>query len=315
MTQFWKINEIKRLKEAYNKVYFTYTPHAIAKILLPLFPNRHLMSIDNKINRMIREKELPEPMRINHFDDVSNLMDHFPRFNLARKIKPPVLVLADLHIPFTNITFLNKAVDAAKKQGIDKLAIVGDFFDFNFFSKHRYTGESSQDKIEVELAVAERIMNTLLKHFKEVYFCFAWHDYRITAAMDYGLSVERVVNILDLKENKEKLFVSPYSYAYVGKEWMIVHPSRGRKIKGSTARSLVSRYEKSCIVFHQHYSSFQIDPSGNHLVVDCGDCADHEKMKYTQINATDYPKSDNAYAIIHKDERLELIIDHPLIFQ
>lgn len=242
---------------------------------------------------------------------LDELVAQFPIVKPSIKIEPPVILTGDWHLPYVNLAWFRSLLMIARETGIRSLAVIGDFHNFDFFSKYWADSRASAELQEKEFATGEKLLDEAMGIFKRVYFCFSGHDRRPNRLLQGALTTRRWFGLIRPGRSLKDVYISPFSWAEVGKTWIAMHPRRGRKIKGSLVREMVSRRRKSTATFHQHYSSWAIDPSGNDSCVDVGSMCDRNRIGYMNIDLTPYPEGDNAFLVIDRQERGHLFVDHP----
>ncbi len=242
---------------------------------------------------------------------LDDLIAQFPIIKPSFKIAPPCILTGDWHLPYVNLGWFRSLLLVARETGIRSLAVIGDFHNFDFFSKYWADSRASAELQEKEFVAGEKLLDEAMGVFKQIYFCFSGHDRRPNRLLQGALTTSRWYGLIRPGRSMQDIYISPFAWAEVGETWIAMHPRRGRKIKGSLVREMVSRRRKSTATFHQHYSSWAIDPSGTDACVDVGSMCDRNRIGYMNVDLTPYPEGENAFLLIDKNERGHLFVDHP----
>jgi predicted phosphodiesterase len=151
--------------------------------------------------------------------------------SILEKPKRKILILSDLHVPFTNESKLQKAIDLNRTA--DMVVIGGDFLDMYGCSRHR---KRKSVPHEVEIDTGVRVLEYLSETFPWVTIIRGNHDSRamkkVQDAVDPSLLYLFDTEPLDL-------MVRPFSNVqYVGNWWtqigdaLIAHAERSSTVEG-----------------------------------------------------------------------------------
>jgi hypothetical protein len=109
-----------------------------------------------------------------------------------------------------------------------------------------------------------------------------------------------------------RLFVPPYQLGRVqlswydevhvtsaGQEYVVCHQYQYRQNKLSISNDLALKYQKNCIVFHQHHTAKGRDKYNRFTIVDCGGLHDQDMMAYVNLVPSTMPRMNNGFVYLH----------------
>lgn len=114
-------------------------------------------------------------------------------FKKALKVKKNVLVIGDLHLPFTLDGYLEHCIKVYKKYNCDTVVFIGDILDLHFTSYHETSTEGYGATQEHDLSV--KMLRKWYKAFPKAYVTIGNHDALIyRKAMSAGISKRWIQN-------------------------------------------------------------------------------------------------------------------------
>ena len=114
-------------------------------------------------------------------------------FKKALKVKKNVLVIGDLHLPFTLDGYLEHCIKVYKKYNCDTVVFIGDILDLHFTSYHETSTEGYGATQEHDLSV--EMLRKWYKAFPKAYVTIGNHDALIyRKAMSAGISKRWIQN-------------------------------------------------------------------------------------------------------------------------
>ena len=130
----------------------------------------------------------------NAFFDNSNWENKaIESFKKALKVKKNVLVIGDLHLPFTLEGYLEHCIKVYKKYNCDTVVFIGDILDLHFTSYHETSTEGYGATQEHDLSV--EMLRKWYKAFPKAYVTIGNHDALIyRKAMSAGISKRWIQN-------------------------------------------------------------------------------------------------------------------------
>ena len=133
----------------------------------------------------------------NAFFDVSRGFNYEKKaietFKKALEVKKNVLVIGDLHLPFTLDGYLEHCIKVYKKYSCDTVVFIGDILDLHFTSYHETSTEGYGATQEHDLSV--EMLKKWYKAFPKAYVTIGNHDALIyRKAMSAGISKRWIQN-------------------------------------------------------------------------------------------------------------------------
>ena len=133
----------------------------------------------------------------NAFFDVSRGFNYEKKaietFKKALEVKKNVLVIGDLHLPFTLDRYLEHCIKVYKKYNCDTVVFIGDILDLHFTSYHETSTEGYGATQEHDLSV--EMLRKWYKAFPKAYVTIGNHDALIyRKAMSAGISKRWIQN-------------------------------------------------------------------------------------------------------------------------
>ena len=133
----------------------------------------------------------------NAFFDVSRGFNYEKKaietFKKALEVKKNVLVIGDLHLPFTLEGYLEHCIEVYKKYNCDTVVFIGDILDLHFTSYHETSTEGYGATQEHDLSV--EMLRKWYKAFPKAYVTIGNHDALIyRKAMSAGISKRWIQN-------------------------------------------------------------------------------------------------------------------------
>lgn len=168
-----------------------------------------------------------------------------------------VIIFADAHIPYHDVSFFNKVLDTAEKLKIRTCVIAGDFWDFrNLYKKDVQTkGMGWIDELQT---VVTDVMNVLLETFDNIYILEGNHEFRLVRFLESRDDAQKLYSLIF---NNPKIHISKYQYCTIN-SWLVVQHKANTKVKLSKLEKVVNVNRKSMIVFHSHRFVFGAHDSG-----------------------------------------------------
>ena len=222
-----------------------------------------------------------------------------------------MVVTSDFHVPYVDEKLFEKLMNTPKETGIRTLAITGDLFDADSFSRFTPMAPTCSFKDECE-AVKARLAS-LLEVFQTIYICRGNHEKRIVDANIGKINMRELICLAipdgmskEQFGQRVKVTSDDHITAYVGDEkWLLSHPRNYRIINLSVARDLASKHKCSQIVAHGHQLASGFDRSGTYRLIDGGGLFDKYKLAYLR-ETTCYPETKNGFIILD-NMRVEVV--------
>lgn len=198
-----------------------------------------------------------------------------PRVTIPHlEVTRPLLVLADIHVPFQNHEWIDDIIELATTWGATDVLLAGDAIDAASVSK--FEKRPSTPSIPDEIREWGRFEEYLLTHFRQVHWILGNHEARLGKSMDWAIPVSELVAGQFVKDRGRVRVYDSYA-VQVNTDWRIEHPkSHGRM----AAVNLTITHHMNVAIAHTHHADVQRDPSGKYHAIRIGAAADHTRMDY-----------------------------------
>jgi len=166
-----------------------------------------------------------------------------------------VVFIGDFHIPFHDYKLFELLTKFLKFFKPQKCFILGDLLDC--YSVSKFDKDPKRlGNLQLELDLAENIIDKIYKHCKDITFLEGNHEYRITKHLRqnpqlYGLDCLSIPSLLHFAQKNVKFY--PYLHAPIKyHKFQITHGHIIRKYSGWTAKGLYEKYGGCGICGHSH---------------------------------------------------------------
>lgn len=245
------------------------------------------------------EQDFPEVPELEievHSDYLVNDKTPIERFTPLTR-EGDVMLTCDWHIPLHKPELINTMIQCAKREGINKLIIAGDYFNMETFSSFLpYQPEAS---LELERHDGNVVMKTLLRTFDEIDFIWGNHDFRLSRKLGFKKSFEECMQWMlgGLSEKEmEKLRFSELDYMHYypegegsGRQFRICHPRDYSKSPLTGAKALSEKHGCSIFTAHSHHFAIGVAADGYNLLIEGGGFFDKTRTEYIQ-KSTKHPE-------------------------
>lgn len=203
------------------------------------------------------------------------------------------LVLADLHCPYHDESFITEAL----RQKPEQIIIAGDLLDLDSLS--RYSKAHNIARLETELEITGQMV-LFLAQYAPVYITKGNHDARFFDKLDTPLSFARLINAaLNGRTPKNPIKTTERDYVLVGDTFIVGHLDKFSTVAGKLAHGIAQKYNRHALVGHDHLSGvFTGDPNARYIGASIGCCADSSKFWYSERRMNSTPFMTKGYAYI-----------------
>ena len=208
-------------------------------------------------------------------------------------------VISDLHIPFQNKNFVDVMYTTMKKYKVKDLAIVGDFWDCDNYT--RFVRLSWGESFKEEINHVKDELNRIVHNFKNVWICRGNHEKRWIDGNNGMMGMKELFNCTGIIEGYEVTLDDHMILKSGDRIWLLCHPRNFRQTPLSVARDLATKYNMNVICAHGHGFASGWDKSGKYYCIDSGGLFDKEALEYLR-NTTCYPETRNGFIIIKDGE-------------
>jgi len=220
--------------------------------------------------------------KLQTLDNLAVKLDHF------FEIEGDMIVSSDWHLPLIDVDMVMKLIMVAKKFNLKKMALVGDFINFETIA--HWDQENMDIDLRMELESAEELMDLLFDWFDEIYWCFGNHDDRLTRLFNFQLQPTEFGKLISDQIGK-KLFISSHPYMILnnGTKWRLTHPKNYSILTNRVPTRLADKYRCNVLGAHGHHQGINFDTSGTDLCGDLGCLTDYQKTHYIMFKDTTHP--------------------------
>jgi len=229
------------------------------------------------IVRDLRSGKLPKQRSSNPYetytygvDDPSPLdipyYDGHPTLDVDR-----VIILSDLHIPFTNWDFANYALETARQRGVKTALFAGDVIDAQ--NKSVFRKRVPAIDLDREFYYAEKFLSQCDTFFDKIYIFPGNHEDRLMKDVGGQFGFRDFARSFTPKTMKEKIVVYEYDRTRIlsgEEEWTVFHQANYSKNPLKVANLLAHKYQTHIITTHQHASAKGVDDYGRYVLIDNG---------------------------------------------
>lgn len=212
-----------------------------------------------------------------------------------------ILIIADLHAPYTDVEFLQEIV---KRHTFTAIVVAGDVFDFDSISRHTASGKES--RLESDLEMGGKVLAFLAEH-APVWVTNGNHDERIAIKLNTRFSLQRIVSAaLNGKTTKHPIVATEYDYLFANGK-CIGHLSEYSKVPGKVALEVSKKIYKPVLAGHDHLRGVQHQAMA--VGVSLGCCARHDAFWYKQRRLSQMPDFRQGYALLRGTDAIECYDD------
>lgn len=227
-------------------------------------------------------------------------------FEIALESSERALILADIHVPYHSIAFIERALNTALESSGNKLAaiiIAGDLFTFDQISK--YSKAHNMPRMETELEIGGSMLLYLAKH-APVYITNSNHDSRFANRMDTQFSLKRLMNAaLNGRKPANQIFTTERDYLFLNNDFIIGHLTNASGIAGKIAHNIAQKYQRHCLAGHDHITGV-FNSRSRYIGASIGCSADHDKFWYAEKGMNPTKFMQRGYAIVGGNSEIQL---------
>jgi hypothetical protein len=206
-------------------------------------------------------------------------------------------IVCDIHSPYHHTEWVNRAILISSIFNSKNLVIAGDLFDMNF-AKHWPKQEGEQGtSLDDEIEQVGQII-CFLDYFDMIYLIRGNHEDRPTRKTEALIQARYIIKLMTEKVYDKKFIYSYYDRAYIGNDWMVIHPKSYSQISASTGVRLVEKYRRNVMNAHGHFQAFRYDRSGKNIAIDLGCLLDPMRIGYKNLSTTTHPEWNNGFAVL-----------------
>lgn len=234
-----------------------------------------------------------------------------PLFIGHPELEGNAVVISDVHAPYTDYDFAEKANKVGEYFGTKRMIIAGDLMDSG--SQARFKRKVRPSRFSVDLDMARKLLVFWSEWFDEIWFLPGNHDDWFLENEDGNIDIQDMYHLLRGDELRGKFIATPYDRVTLnssGEFWTIPHQAEASTYSLKVGEQLAWKYQTHVVVPHQHNHALGYDRYGRYLIADVGGLHDQKKMDYMQLKTSTRPEFDKSFVAII-DGGIEMITpDH-----
>jgi len=207
------------------------------------------------------------------------------------------MVTGDIHVPCTDYDFLRLLLLVAKRHGIKRLLIAGDYFTQDGFSVYAQVVKAITWAEERE--AARVIIHDLVEWFTEIRFLMGNHDRRMQRWANGEFDENDIFGMIT---TAEECHYSNWGWCTIdnpgGYPWRVTHSSNYSVNQLSVGSELANKYQMNIISHHQHHLAKGWDRYKRFVIVDNGCMVDHEKLAYVVLDDNKMPGMTTGFTML-----------------
>lgn len=210
-----------------------------------------------------------------------------------------ILLTGDWHVPFEDWNLIYLLDDVRKDYGIHDIAIVGDFWDCDNYTKFPKLTFVECFKDEQERIAF--VLKWLKRRFNRIYFSRGNHEKR-WIDMNHGMMGMKELFATTEVLNGYEVTLDDHMFLYQNDEkWLLAHPRNYRITPLSVVRDLATKHNCHTVGYHGHQFSQGWDRSGKFKVADGGGLFDRAALDYLR-ETTCHPMTRNGFYLLQENE-------------
>lgn len=264
----------------------------------------HIVVGRNSIASLIRDlgdgkTEIDQPRFLRtYLHDVEPANGGIAVYNGALElVRDGVMVMNDVHLPFTNWGMVEKALAVAEAMKIKTLIIAGDLLDVLVFG--RFSHVVPPIDFETEVESAHFFMNLIGEVFDEIYYFRGNHEDRIVKnALNGQVQFADLLRTIETDAVRGKITWSNYDYLWLTwnrQRWLVCHQDNTSVHKLSAAEWLSWKHGVNVCTTHAHKNGIGTDRFNRHIVIASGGLHDREKIAYERMKTNKGPAHETGF--------------------
>ena len=227
---------------------------------------------------------------------------------LRLPVDAPWTIICDVHAPFHSAEYLNKTILISEGFKSRRLLVAGDLFDMSFAKYWARMEGEPLTTLEDEAEAVKQVVR-FLDYFDEIYLIRGNHENRVTRVTEAKIQAQSIVRLLTAEIFDRKFTYSCYDKAFVGDDWLVVHPKSYSQISASVATRMAEKFHRHVLNAHGHFQAMRWDRSGKFMGIDLGGLFDVEKIAYCSLSTTTHPSWNQGFAVL-KNNHIYLFGEH-----
>lgn len=196
------------------------------------------------------------------------------------------LICGDPHVPGHNPLWIERLIRVGKREGIKRLAILGDYFDTGAANPW---GRNPNTSLFEELDNGTALLNVLARQFETIVVAAGNHERWLRKFLNWEGGHPELLTRMRSVAQWSSFEHLPLGADAQGREIIGIHGPY-RQVPGSSARRISEIELKHVIQAHNHGLSFSYACNGQFWAIDCGHLCDERRFSYKAKRKTTHPK-------------------------
>ncbi len=224
-----------------------------------------------------------------------------PVFDGQVVIEGDVIIINDVHLPYTDYDLAQRVVDVAAFYDLTEMVVAGDLLDMD--SGSTFSRKLRPVPLEQEIDAAQELLAYYAQHFKRIWIMPGNHEERLLKQLDGELSFQLFSRTIQPPGDAmaEIFRFTPYDNLTIvsgEQEYMVTHQRNASAISLKVGESLAWKYHKNMIITHQHNSAKGYDKYGRYLIIDSGGLHDQQRTPYMSLKTGTNPVHDAGFVTL-----------------
>ena len=219
-----------------------------------------------------------------------------------------ILITSDFHIPFHNLSLLEKLFSVAVEYSVTDISIAGDFWDCDNVSTFT-PGVPMKPAFDQEINHVRNVLDLITAAFKGVYFCRGNHEKRWLNLNAGKLDIKKLFGLTEITRGYQ---VTGDDHIYItqgDEKWLHCHPRNFRITPLSVVRDLSAKFGCHVVGGHGHQFGQGWDRSGRFKVADGGGLFDVHSLDYHR-DTTCHPEVRSGFYLLQDNHLIAFEPDH-----
>jgi len=216
-----------------------------------------------------------------------------------------ILVTSDWHIPFVNWYLVTLLGSVAREYGVRTLAVIGDFWDCDNFSK--FTRLTNTGTFADECSEVGGMLRHLTSIFDEINISRGNHEKRWLDILGGKTTIQQLYDMSRVTEGYRLTLDDNITLIQNGEKWLLCHPKTYRQTPLSVARDLAAVHGTHIYCGHGHQFAQGRDRSGKYHILDGGGMFDKNALDYLRETTT-HPETVPGFYLIQDNTPIPFTI-------
>lgn len=218
-----------------------------------------------------------------------------------------LMITADWHIPLYSADWVNHMLDTAQKNKIRRLAVVGDWN--NFDSLSQYDPKQVTAGLELELSEGRKLSQIIDQVFDEIIFTSDNHGVRLVKSWGYKIAFSEAMKAVLPNIHNFRFTNLDHFWIDTPTPWYVCHPKSYSSVPLTSGLKLSDKYNANVVTAHSHHLAAGFAKDGKRKVVECGGLFNRDQTAYLQSSTT-FSTWTNGFCYLTEDSKMHVIGDN-----